>query len=132
MTARENITRALRHVGLIDLVDIVVEAEDRVFCAPSYELRGAMVERGWIRDPVAPGAYESWRESGAVVPCLRVCFLRSGVVDISLDFATPLGGSIASAMVHLCAFFWYLLTRAKSHQWRMKKALDRRFGKEMA
>lgn len=135
MTASENIGRALRCVGLADDVDLVAEAADRVFYRPSPRLRGKLVTRGWTRDPVSPemlhaGAEESWREPGAVMPALQICFLRGGLVEADLDFAAPLGGDVVSAVVHFGEFLWHTVTGTRTNQRRMARALDRRFGKD--
>jgi hypothetical protein len=134
VTARANIERALAHLGLLSCVVITAEADDRVYGIPvDGSLRRYVREAGWRKDPGDPsglhdGALESWREPGAVIPALQVCFLKDGRVEIDLDIAAPLGGDVVSFVVHAAEIAWHWLTRSKTDQKRMAKLLDKRFG----
>jgi hypothetical protein len=138
-TALQNITRALRETYILHLFSCIEEREgkpDRVYAIPTCpfrQLREELRERGWTKDPGDPavlhsGAIESWREGGAVMPALQICFLLGGAVEIDLDFAAPLGGDVASLVVHGAEVFWHWLWNTKTNPKRMAKALDRRFG----
>ncbi|HWR49905.1 MAG TPA: hypothetical protein VN428_02290 [Bryobacteraceae bacterium] len=136
MTARVNILRALRHLGLDNAIADIVPAEDRIWARPVGDaLLDHIQAHRWTKDPGDPsalhsGAVSSYREPGAVMPALQVCWLVDGRVEIDLDFAAPLGGDLASFVVHGAEVLWHWLRRTKTNQFRMAKALDKRFGKE--
>ena len=131
-TARQNIERALRHTYLFDLVEVTGEAEDRIYAVPHFDAE-LLCGMGWTEDPkcvarkMHEGAVESYREPGAVMPALQITFLKDGKVDIDLDLAAPLGGDVASAVVHFCEVVWHKVSRTKSNQQRMAEWLNRRF-----
>jgi hypothetical protein len=136
VTARTNILRALREIGLADAITDIQAGEDRIWAQPVGEmLWHRITERGWTRDPGDPGrlhtgAVSSYREPGAVMPAIQVCFLEDGRVEIDLDFAAPLGGDVASFVVHAIEVAWHWLRGTKTNQVRMAAALDKRFGHE--
>jgi hypothetical protein len=136
VTARQNITRTLRYLGLLDAIEITSEAEDRIYARVVGG--GALVRRvldpanPWTHDPsgcnkLHPGALESYREPGAVMPALQICFHPHGMVEIDLDLANPLGGDVVSAVVHAAEVFWHAIAGRKSNQQRIARMLDKRF-----
>lgn len=133
VTARENIARVLAHLGLSDAVVITAEEADRVYAVPvDGTIRRYVREAGWTKDPTDPsalhdGALESWREPGAVIPALQVCFLRDGRMEMDLDIAAPLGGDVVSFVVHAAEVARHWLSRTKTDQKRMARLLDKRF-----
>ena len=138
MTARTNILRVLRHHGLESAITDIEEHADRIFARPDGQALWLYVrENRWTRDPVSPaklhpGAVVSYREPGAVMPAMQVCWFLDGRVEIDLDFAAPLGGDLASLVVHGFEVAWNWIRLRKTNQKQMAKALDRRFGKEIA
>jgi hypothetical protein len=130
VTAAQNITRALSTLGLMPGVEIIEAREDRVIaqCTPIFQ---TYVRSYFTRDPgkptLHPGAVESWREPGAVMPALQVCFLEGDRAEIDLDLAAPLGGDVASLVVHAAEVLWHWATRSKTDQVRIARMLDKRF-----
>jgi hypothetical protein len=139
MTARENITRALRQAGMSNWFFDIEERDgktDRIYATPLFTFRHMADEfrrLGWRKDPGNPsilhdGAVASFREPVAGKPALQVCLLCDGKVEIDLDFFNPWGGDVLSFVGHGIEVAWNWITRTKTNQVRMARALDKRFG----
>jgi hypothetical protein len=138
-TARYNIMRALGHAGLRSYVETVIEEQkDRIIVrvtSPQMLVAELKLE-GWSRDAIRPSFWHSkglisYREPGAVIPSLQICFRADGLVDIDLDFFNPWGGDLVSFIGHGIEVGWHWISRTKTSPARMAKALDKRFGEEL-
>ncbi len=130
VTARANIERVLRHIGMLEHVTVLSESQDRVRARYAAEFLAYVIEH-FDRDPgkptLHPGAWASYREPGAVMPALQVCFREDATADIDLDLAAPFGGDVASLVTHGTEVLWHWLSGRKSNQRRIARWLDRRF-----
>src|SRR5512146_2080824 len=93
VTARANIERVLKEMGLAGYLDIYRADEDRVFARVLDPPAFRAVLKGWEKDPgdcsrLHPGAFASYREPGAVMPALQVCLHTGGIAEIDLDLAS--------------------------------------------
>lgn len=137
-TTRLNILRALGHAGLwlyIEALTVIEEQKDRIIVRVSnpQTLIAALNGGAWTQDFISPSFWHpngktSYREPGAVIPSLQICFRTDGLVDIDLDFFNPWGGDVVSFVGHGIEVGWHWLTRTKTSPTRMARALDKRFG----
>ena len=137
-TARENIERLLRHLGLEDAVVITRELEDRVFGWPvGDKLLTRMLAENWPRDPKRVserfhGSSVAFREPGDPVPALQVVlhfhpertWPARYFVELDLDEGSPYG--LRGALRHAWQVIRNALTGGKTDQDRIARLLDRR------
>jgi hypothetical protein len=123
----------MKLLGIAGTITDIEEGQDRIWAKPiGSVLFDYIVQNGWTIDFIKPsllheGAKTSYREPNAVMPALQVCFLDNEKVEIDLDFANPIGGDVASLVVHAFEVGWHWIRRTKTNPVRMSKAIDKRF-----
>ena len=139
-TIKDNVDRILRHYNLTESVSITQEDEDRVWgWPPSDELRDFLVTNKWTKELSAitakfHGDGESYREPGAVMPALQVVLHPAYepwktweyFFEMDFDYANPLGGDLASLIVHLGEVLGHAITGGMTDQQKVSKLLDKR------
>lgn len=139
-TARENIERGLKAIGLACYVgSIVEERADRIIAIPSPYLEDELKRRCepgyapdscWKRDAVVSGSHgkgvRSYREASGCHPAMQICFRKDGKIDVDYDYAAA-GVDVVSASWHSWEFITNWLTGRKTDQRRVASLLDRRF-----